>query len=371
MKHIIKPVVTAGLAAVLYFIATNVGAGWLYVVAAILGATLLVSIPIPAWTIAGIQVKREAPPVGIAGTPMESVLEVRNAGRLPRHLVELSDKYAGGEGGAVTMRINGKAAVKLKYLIEKPHRGIYSGGQVSISSGAPFGLFYGIRRKWVSSRTVIYPRTFAVDGVWAGMELHTSTSSSSEEAAPHRGLGGEFWGVREYRPGDPARLIAWRRSAHAGHLTVTELANHTLPPFSVALQLDPDTPERTHEGIISIAASLVLQALKEGREVMADAGPQQSSFPQERDPERILTWFATLKPARPPDSPKASVTVIAALRGTRAPDSSMVILVSSSGNGPWMAAREEQNLIREIESNGGRVVVIREDVEHKLGAGSA
>ncbi len=52
----------AGLGAVLYLIAANSGAGWLYVVAATTGAVVLVSVAFPRWNVAGIEGSRREGP---------------------------------------------------------------------------------------------------------------------------------------------------------------------------------------------------------------------------------------------------------------------------------------------------------------------
>ncbi len=101
--------------------------------------------------------------------------------------------------------------------------------------------------------------------------------------------------MREYRSGDPARLVAWKRSAGsmpAGKLAVVELAQETHPPLVVALNLDPREPLEAREMGVSAGASLLLYGLKEGREVRADAGPQRISFLEEVTPDGILTWCA-------------------------------------------------------------------------------
>jgi uncharacterized protein (DUF58 family) len=110
-------------------------------------------------------------------------------------------------------------------------------------------------------------------------------------ATMHRGLGGEFWGVKEYRPGDPARLISWRQSARslaAGRLSVVELARRTEPPLSIAMNLDPRAPAEAREMIVSAEASHMVWALREGRGVVADAGPQRSPFPERPYPDDVL-----------------------------------------------------------------------------------
>jgi uncharacterized protein (DUF58 family) len=369
LRRLGKPVFVICLGVVLYLIATNAGAGWLYVVAAAIGGVVLISALGPLWSVRGIEVARLAPVAGTAGEPISCEIEVRNPGRFARYLIEARDAFAGDEGGGVVVRVEGGAAQRVAYRLESPRRGVYPGGGISIESGAPFGLFYGRRRVWTPSSAVIYPRTFPVAGLPPAV---SSAASGERESATSldRGPGGELWGVREYRPGDPAQLIAWRPSARslaAGRLAVVEMARETRPPLTLALDLDPRAPKEAREMVISAGASLMLRALEEGREVVADAGPQPSPFPERPDRESVLAWCAALVASRSPRMEGSDVAILPSLGDGRAGSSEAgtVVLVSCyefAGPGPWMAPEEERALVRELEDAGRRVVRLGPEV---------
>src|SRR5215212_6775642 len=105
LKRIAKTAFVVCLAFILYLIAMNSGAGWLYVVAAVIGALVIVAAPLPWWNVRGIEVERRAPIQATAGEPFECDLEVRNTGRLARHLLEIEDHFAGDSGRAVAVRV--------------------------------------------------------------------------------------------------------------------------------------------------------------------------------------------------------------------------------------------------------------------------
>lgn len=356
------------LGATLYVIATTSGAGWLYVISASIIGVILVSALVPLYNVRGIEVIRRAPPVGTAGDPLSCKLEVRNTGRLSRHLLEIGDEFAGDKGGGIVERARRGAPESFEYTIENPHRGIYSGGEVVIESSAPFGLFHVKRRMRVASNTTIYPRTFDVARLPRPATLDATGAERDEASEMHRGLDGEFWGVREYRPGDPARLIAWRQSARSlasGRLSVVELARETEPPLELALNLDARAPNGAREMIVSASASLLLRALKEGREVTADAGPQYRGFPETLDRDSILTWCAGLVASRPPVMEDASIEIFPTMKHERLPQAETVVLVSChefAGEGAWMTPDEEREFAESLESGGRRVVLLGPDV---------
>jgi uncharacterized protein (DUF58 family) len=381
LRRIAKPAFVVLLGLILYLIATNAGAGWLYVVAAGIGGVVAVSAPLPWWNVRGVEVTRRTPVLVTAGEPFECSLEIRNTGRFTRHLLEIEDRFAGDKGRAVAVRVRRHEPEVVRYTAENPRRGIYAGGDTVIESGAPFGLFYGRRREWVSSDLVVYPRTFVVAGLPPSAVVDAERGDKSESSTYHRGHGGEFWGVREYRPGDPARLVAWKRSARgllAGKLAVVELAQETHPPLVLALNLDARAPQEVREMVISISASLLLYGLGEGREVRAYAGPQNLPFPGESTPDSTLTWCAGLRASQPPDPAGASVEIRPStkmLDTTRKPrpsplpgpsEAQAVVLVSCyefAGPGPWMSPEEEREFIDKTEANGRRVARLGLEVE--------
>lgn len=368
-KRFVKPGFLVLMTVVLYLIAANSGAGWMYVVAATLAATVLVSIPAPLLNVRGLELERHAPATGTSGESLSCRVEVKNAGRFAKHLLEIRDEFASGSGSTIVGRISGRGSENMGYEIENPRRGIFSGGQVTVESGAPFGLFYGRRRMQVRSNTVIYPRTFQVAGVSDLLTPEDGSSDQEDSDALNRGSGGEFWGVREYRPGDPAKLVAWRRSARSlstGRLAVLEMAEETSPPLSLALNLDHSTPQEVREMQVSVAASILLQALREGRKVIADAGPQRSNFPDEANADAILTWCAGLQASRPPTLEAASVEIVASLKEAWPSSATTVVLVSCrefAGPGPWMTAEEERTFATKLEAEGRRVAVLGPDVD--------
>lgn len=366
MKKFVKPVLLIGLGGLLYLIATSSGAGWLYVVTATIGATVLISALAPLWNVRNIEINRRSPSAGTAGTPLPCSVEVRNTGRLSRHMLEIKDLFAGDTGGGMVTRLKGGEATSFDYVVENPRRGIYAGGAMAVESGAPFGLFFGRRRQRIPSNVVVYPRTFEVADL-PRPEAETAINAESDESRGQRGAGGEFWGVREYRPGDPARLIAWRRSAaslSSGRLTVMEMSRELDPPFTLSLNLDHRAPRTAREMEISTAASLMLRALKEGREVIADAGPQRILFPENPDPDSVLTWCAGLESSYAPKL-AAAVEITPSLNDPRTSGADTVILISCAefcGPGPWMTKEEEHKFVQLAEAKGQRTIVLGPDI---------
>ena len=131
-----KPALVVFLGLVLYVIASNVGAGWLYVIVAVLVGMVLVSVPLPWLAVRGIGVARRAPVVATAGEPFECSLQIENTGRLPRYMLEVEDRFAGDTGRVVAVRVRRGAA---EIVPGSAHDGLDLGGVLFGEGGAGIG----------------------------------------------------------------------------------------------------------------------------------------------------------------------------------------------------------------------------------------
>jgi uncharacterized protein (DUF58 family) len=104
-----------------------------------------------------------------------------------------------------------------KITIEIPatHRGWHSPGRIKLYSEYPFGLFHVW--SWLNPdfSALVYPR---LDENAPALPL----DSTQAHAQAVRGRGDELAMLREYRPSDPLRSIAWKASARHDALLVKE-----------------------------------------------------------------------------------------------------------------------------------------------------
>ena len=288
----------------LYLIASNVGAGWLYVVVAALLGMVLVSIPLPWLAVRRIGVNEASARRGHRRRTLRMRPGTGEHGPVSQVHDRGADSFAGDTGRAVAVRVRRGKPETVEYTVENPRRGIYAGGEIVVESRAPFGLFYGRRRMRATSETVVYPRTFDVAGLPPAAARDAEPGDGSESSTLHRGHGGEFWGVREYRPGDPARLVAWKRSARglpSGRLAVIELARETHPPFVLAMDLDASAPPEASEMVVSAGASLAPLRPRRGPRGRRRRRPGQPTLPRRKNPRHrphLVRRTAPVKAAR-------------------------------------------------------------------------
>ena len=106
---------------------------------------------------------------------------------------------------------NGRIAIE----IPAPRRGWQSPGRIKLYSEYPFGLFHVW--SWLNPdfAALVYPR---LDENAPPL----SVDSAQAHAQPVRGRGDELAMLREYRPSDAVRSIAWKASARHDALLVKE-----------------------------------------------------------------------------------------------------------------------------------------------------
>jgi uncharacterized protein (DUF58 family) len=133
-------------------------------------------------------------------------------------------------------------------------RGWQDVGRVEVSSRLPLGLF--VAWSWLNpdARVLVYPAPEAAAPPLPGR---------GERGQPRRrrGLDEEPHSLREYRSGDPMRLVAWKRSAQTGRLMVREYES----PSGADVVLDwRELGGIEHEARISRLTRWLLDAEREG-----------------------------------------------------------------------------------------------------------
>lgn len=161
-------------------------------------------------------------------------------------------------------------------LVWPERRGVMMLDRVRMTSFFPFGLMGRSVEIDQSQRVLVQPRVHpvrpwvlrtAVEGELGGIRL---------SRAP--GPGEDFYSVREFRPGDSVRHIAWKRLGRSEDLLVVQRSSSAPPRVRIFLDLtiardqlrfDPAsglTAEDLEERAIVMAASLVSAADQEGHE---------------------------------------------------------------------------------------------------------
>jgi len=109
--------------------------------------------------------------------------------------------------------------VRIRSFVFADKRGRFNPGRIMVQTFYPLGLF----RSWswvdLDMSTIVYPRPIA------GVEVPSAVTTSDNEGELVLRDGAEdFYGLREYQPGDSTRHIAWKAYARSDTLMTKQYA---------------------------------------------------------------------------------------------------------------------------------------------------
>jgi uncharacterized protein (DUF58 family) len=189
--------------------------------------------------------------------------------------------------------------VTFVYTARIRRRGAYNITNALISTRFPFGLFEKRILARHPSRIIVFPRLEEVahDALPGSREAHMPVP----QRLARRPGGDEFRALRDYRPGDDPRRIAWRVTAHRGTLVLKEMERENRGRVAVLLATNlagvPATDQRSAlEQSVTLAASLVRHFHRERRPMLfATAGMVRSNAASTEAYHAILAHLATIR----------------------------------------------------------------------------
>ena len=263
--------ICAGLSVVFYFIASNTGCGWVYLLSAGLLAASLLSLVAPPVHTALVDSTVSAPSKLVSGQRLNVIITLDKKSSwlrlLPIHWLRLSYDMDGCEqsNGADKLQpilvenLNQKAS----WLWTTPPitRGVHCLGAVCLASCFPIGLAWWQRRVPAPAldTVTVYPKSLPIDGFFL-YRLKTSNASRGGLSRTNQVARQSTYtrGVREYVHGDSPRHVHWASSARTGRLLVREFEAEGFPNFDVLLDLDALWTSRAQFELAVTAASSLL-----------------------------------------------------------------------------------------------------------------
>ncbi|MEM7608389.1 MAG: DUF58 domain-containing protein [Myxococcota bacterium] len=211
--------VTAGVG----IAAINTGNNLLYLVLGLLLSLLLVSGTLSDLALYKLTLRRYAPQRLVVGLPSLFEIEVKNRkGRVPSYALEIEDLAKDetiAERRCFFLKVAPKKSQVASYERVPKRRGPLQMERVVARTRYPFGLIEKGQRYRLEDELIVLPAPLPVPTP----PLH-GAHRGDDEAAKVRGRGTEVLGLREYRTGDDARSVHWRRSANLDRVVVRERA---------------------------------------------------------------------------------------------------------------------------------------------------
>lgn len=253
-------------AGVLFFLGTNVQAGWLFVLAAMLLGVVVAGVVLPVRATRGVQAQRRAPLRLHQGEETLVDVIVQGGRRTRRGLVvrdrllEPVDLWVGS--------VRPGERVEITTLRVARRRGEVFEPTISVRSSAPFGVAERRRTTTVEGgRTLVLPVVETLGPL--PFVRPAPTTEVAMHTAPRRGSGPEYLGIREYRPGDSMRHVHWASTARTGAMMVREFEQEQTRRLAIVVDASRDAIASSGQltpldRVCSAAASIALAASAAG-----------------------------------------------------------------------------------------------------------
>lgn len=191
---------------------------------ALVGLLLLaVTWVVGRWNVARVEVDFQGPRAVVAGQPARARVEVRDGRRwLDGFGLEVAMEGPGGMSMALAVPWLPTGSVATGELaFSAPGRGAADELRVAVRSDFPWGMFDFERRWEIGREILVLPRSIRPAPLLEGW-----ADAGETRERPRWGDGGEWRGMRDYRPGDRVRTVRWPASvkslARGGGLLVAE-----------------------------------------------------------------------------------------------------------------------------------------------------
>lgn len=295
-----------GLAVLL--VAINTQQNLVFWVFGVMLSGVLISGVVSGMMMMGLEVQRVDPEHGVVDEPLTVQYALTNRNRFipifninieeiePPMTVSRRWPRLMASARAWIMHIGPGETVHGEAVFWPTHRGEAQFESIRIWTTFPFGLIKKSLTLTQSQHTLVYPKLYEMRR--DVMQTVRPAGALGMRASRRAGSGEDYFGLREYRPGDSARQIAWKRMATYDQIITIERTEPSPPKVRVLVNLaDPlpdDERERdaaleAAERAISLAASIVRAADLEGFEV----GLHVLGSPAPPIPPRRNHWHMT------------------------------------------------------------------------------
>lgn len=232
------------------------------------------SVLVASATMRSIEVRRLLPDHGATDEPMLIRYEIVNRKwTMPCFglvISELDGETTGrlrGRPYGWVMHLGPRATTHATSTAWPTRRGPVSFNRIRVATTFPFGILRKTITVSQPGRVLIYPKIHRLR-----RELLADVRSRDVAGSRVSAQGGgfeEFYGLREYRPGDAIKLIDWKHSVRTGKLVSRDMTRLTPPKLMVLLDVRDreDRAAADDESAVDFAASLICEAHQGGFEV--------------------------------------------------------------------------------------------------------
>jgi len=269
----------------------------LFLIVAMMMATLLVSGLVSRLCLAGLQLNFRVPEHIPAKRNVPGRLYVRNQKWVfPSFSIRVEGLHAPStpmlRSDSYFPLIAAGAVVEETVEMYFPKRGVYQQNTFAFSTRFPFGFLEKSARVTPLREMIVYP---SIDPLPGFDDLLAGIAGEIE--THYRGLGRDFYRIRPYEAFESARHVDWKASAHVGSLQVREFAREQ--EQTVEIFLDREVPhdlDAWFEHAVDCCAFLVWSLSSRGISVHFRSQGYEFRQPEDGDIYAILKYLALVYP---------------------------------------------------------------------------
>lgn len=219
-------------------------------------------------------ISRQIPETCLEQDMVEVVLDIRYTGSIPFSNATLIEEFPATdilESPEVILnyqdfRKNGRAKVVYKNLLNRGY-GHFSIGPTEIRITEPFGFFERKLTFQLKSNIDVWFNPPAPEDLDLVKENALTPMGDSRSTLSGHGM--DFYGIKEYVPGDDIRAMSWLKTAQTGKPIIKQFERDTRPDVFVAIHTDKKQLRgfgfgNTMKRLLRISAAILSQTQKEG-----------------------------------------------------------------------------------------------------------
>lgn len=276
----------AGITLLTGFAAVNSGNNLVYIVLAFLLSLMALSGFVSFINMRGLEISYITYDEIYARTPGYVKITIKNLKPIPSFLLLPSLKPEITEPFSPIVYLPPKCEKNISVKAYFPKRGPFEIKNIFLHSQFPFGFTWRSKQLPTKASILVFPHiTTAVNSPEEFLETENGFITSSTR----EGTGGDFLGLREYRRGDPAHRIYWKKQKIEGKPYIKQFFDEGNK--KIILYISEKASERMIERTASIACSLLEHGSSVGLKTDRDFIPPSTGHLQKL---QILKTLALL-----------------------------------------------------------------------------
>lgn len=278
--------VYAGITLLTGFAAVNSGNNLLYIILAFLLALMALSGFVSFLNMAGLSILYVTYDEIYAKTPGYIKISIKNSKSFPSFLLFVSFKPEIADLHSPILYIPPKSEKNVSIRVYYTNRGPWELNSVYLYSPFPFGFTWRFKKLKAKASILVFPHIIHISG---SVEEFLRAENGFISSSTREGTGGDFLGLREYRRGDPAYRIYWKKHKKEGDLYIKQFLDEGNK--KIILHISENASEKLIERTASIACRLLEQGSLVGLKTDRDFIPPSTGRLQKLE---ILKTLALL-----------------------------------------------------------------------------